>query len=128
VNDRTRGNLFSAAMTAALALVLVGIVGAVLVGTSAPDPPDAIAVRSLPALFSANVPTERVSAPVIVQNIADMSQQHHSMMDQMRASVSPAMDLLMNRDPMWQMMRSSAYIADFERHEQDIDRMLARGG
>jgi hypothetical protein len=57
-----------------------------------------------------------------------MVQQHQAMMDQMRASLSPAMADLMNRDPMWQMMRSGAFIALLEEHEQDIDRMLGRGG
>ena len=37
------------------------------------------------------------------------------MMDQMRASLDASMNELMNRDAL-------------ERHEQDIDRMLARGG
>ena len=50
------------------------------------------------------------------------------MMDQMRVSVSEAMTNLMNTDPMWQMMRSGAFLVALEQHEQDIDRMLARGG
>ena len=50
------------------------------------------------------------------------------MTDQMRASVSATMNELMNRDPMWQMMRSTALIADLEKHDQDIARMLGLGG
>jgi hypothetical protein len=57
-----------------------------------------------------------------------MTEQHHVMIDQMRTSVSAPMNELMSRDPMWQMMRSTDFIAEFEKHEQDIDRMLARGG
>ena len=57
-----------------------------------------------------------------------MIQLHDSMMDQMRASLDASMNELMNRDPMWQMMRSSTYLDALESHEQDIDRMLARGG
>ncbi len=40
---------------------------------------------------------------------------------------SATVNELMNRDPMWQMMRSSAVIADLEKHEQNIDRMLGLG-
>ncbi len=128
MNERAKSNWFLAATMAAATLVPAGMVTAVLVGARGPDPADTPAASLLAAQSAADTPTEQVSAPIIVENPLDMTQQHHAMMDQMRASVSATMNELMNRDPMWQMMRSSDFIADFEKHEQDIDRMLARGG
>ena len=56
-----------------------------------------------------------------------MVDRHQPMMDQMRVSATPQMLQLMDTDPMWQMMRSGAYVRVLEEHESDIDRMLARG-
>lgn len=126
MNERAKNNWILAAVMTAFTLVPAGMVTAVLIGARGADPPDARTPRS--AAQSADIPVERVSAPVTVQSPLDMTQQHHAMMDQMRASVSATMNQLMNSDPMWQMMRSSALIADLEKHEQEIDLMLARGG
>jgi hypothetical protein len=57
-----------------------------------------------------------------------MVEQHQAMMDVMRVNAPPEMLRLMNEDPMWQMMRSGDYVRLLEQHEQNIDRMLARGG
>ena len=56
-----------------------------------------------------------------------MVEAHQAMMDQMRVSATPQMLELMNTDPMWQMMRSGEYSRLLEEHEENIDRMLARG-
>ncbi len=128
MNEPTKDKWFLAATLAAVTLVPTGIVSAVFVGASGPDPADTYPPRVSVAQSPSGVATEAMSAPVIVRSPPDMIQQHHAMMDQMRSSVSATMNELMNSDPMWQMMRSSALIADLERHEQDIDRMLGRGG
>lgn len=57
-----------------------------------------------------------------------MVEAHQAMMDQMRVNATPQMLRLMNSDPMWQMMRSGEYVRLLEEHEENIDRMLARGG
>ena len=57
-----------------------------------------------------------------------MVEAHQAMMDQMRVNATPQMLQLMNSDPMWQMMRSGEYVRLLEEHEENIDRMLARGG
>ena len=128
MNEPTKSKWFFAATIAAVTLVPAGMVTAVLVGARGDDPADARAPSVSVAQPPAGSATEQVSAPVIVRSPLDMTQQHHAMMDQMRASVSATMNELMNREPMWQMLRSTAFIADLEKHEQDIDRMLARGG
>lgn len=128
MKETTKSRWFLAATVAALTLLPVGMVSAVLVGASEPDP----AHVNTPSVSVARPPSdtapEAVSAPIIVRSSPDMIQQHHAMMDWMRSSVSATMTDLMNNDPMWQMMRSSAFIADLEQHEQDIDRMLGRAG
>ena len=125
MNDSTQSKWLSVAVVAALTLVPFGLVAAVLVGARGPDPADTFAA---PASTVQSPATQQVSLPDVAQSPLDMTQQHHDMMDQMRASVSATMNELMNRDPMWQMMRSPALIADLEQHEQDIDRMLGLGG
>ena len=128
MNEPTRSKWFLAATLAAVALVPVGMVSAVFAGASGTDPADTYPPRVSVTQSPTGIATEAMSAPVIVQSPPDMIQQHHAMMDQMRSSVSATMNELMNSDPMWQMMRSSALIGDLEQHEQDIDRMLGRGG
>ena len=128
MNDSTQSKWFFAATMAVVTLVPAGMVAAVLVGARGADPADARAPSVSVAQPPRGSATEQVSAPIIVRSPLDMTQQHHAMMDQMRASVSATMNELMNRDPMWQMMRSPALIADLEKHEQDIDRMLGLGG
>lgn len=127
MKEPMKNKWFLAATMAALTMVPAGVVTAVLVGASAPDPADTRAPPVSVAQSPASIATEQLSAPVIVQSSLNMTEQHHAMMDQMRASVSATMIELMNRDPMWQMMRSSALIADLEKHEQEIDRMLGLG-
>lgn len=128
MNGSTKSKWYLAATFAAVTLVPVGMVSAVLFGANGPDPVHSNPPRVSVAQAPSGIATEAVSAPIIVRSPPDMIEQHHAMMDQMRASVSETMNALMNSDPMWRMMRSSALIADFERHEQDIDRMLGRGG
>lgn len=127
MNEPTKSKWFLAATLAAVTLVPVGMVSAVLVGASGPDPADTYPPRVSVAQPPSGVATEAMSAPVIVRGPPDMIKQHDAMMGQMRASVSATMNELMNSDPMWQMMRSSALIADLEQHEQEIDRMLGLG-
>lgn len=125
MRDSTKTKWFSAVGVSALILVPVGLVTAVLVGARGADPADSFAA---PASTTQTSSTPQVSAPVVLQNPLNMTQQHDAMMDQMRVSVTATMNELMNRDPMWQMMRSTTLIADLEKHERDIDRMLGRGG
>ncbi|MEK7425086.1 MAG: hypothetical protein AAB131_14745 [Actinomycetota bacterium] len=125
MSDRTRSTWFVAGTMIGLTLVPVLIVVGVLVGARGPDPSDA----RVPATTArSEVPSGQQPATAPIDSTTAMVQQHQAMMDQMRASLSPAMADLMNRDPMWQMMRSGAFIALLEEHEQDIDRMLGRGG
>lgn len=126
MSERSRANWIMAAFMAVAVLVPAGTVVGVLVGARGPDPSDArpsaasVPVQSdTPA--SPTEPTPAVNPPTMIQL-------HDSMMDQMRASLDAPMNELMNRDPMWRMMRSSTYLDALEKHEQDIDRMLARGG
>lgn len=128
MNGSTKSKWYFAATMAVVTLVPAGMVSAVLIGARGADPADAFVPSVSVAQSPVGSATEQESAPVIVERPLDMTQQHHAMMDQMRASVSATMNELMNRDPMWQMMRSTAFIADLEKHEQDIDRMLGLGG
>ena len=113
---------------AAMTLLPAAMVTGVLIGASGTDSEHTVAAPisavSRPSVGSQ--PAQRV--PVIVDRTLDMLGPHQTMMDQMRVSVSEAMTNLMNTDPMWQMMRSGAFLVALEQHEQDIDRMLARGG
>ncbi len=125
MKESAKSTWFSVAALAAVTLVPLGLVGAVLVGARGPDPSDSFAAHVSTTQSPA---TPRASMPVFGQSPLDMTEQHHEMTDQMRASVSATMNELMNRDPMWQMMRSTALIADLEKHDQDIARMLGLGG
>jgi hypothetical protein len=126
VSERSRANWIVAAFMTVAVLVPAATVVGVLVGARGPDPSDARApAASLPVQSAAPA---RPLEPTAAVNPPNMIQLHDSMMDQMRASLDASMNELMNRDPMWQMMRSSTYLDALERHEQDIDRMLARGG
>lgn len=128
MNERSRNNWFVAGTMMAVTLVPVLIVMTVLIGARGPDPADARAPDT-PAAAPSDVSAVPLgAAPVAVDSPTAMVEQHQAMMDQMRVSVSPAMNEMMNGDPMWQMMRSGAFVALLEEHEQDIDRMLARGG
>lgn len=127
MSERSRANWIVAATMAVAILVPAATVAGVLVGARGPDPADA----RTPATSPAPVQNEALPGPLeatAAANPPNMIQLHDSMMDQMRASLDASMNELMNRDPMWQMMRSSTYLAALEKHEQEIDRMLARGG
>ncbi len=129
MNERTRNNLFVTAAITVITLVPALIVVAVLFGARGLDPADAGVPVTRSAVTPVDVSSRLPREPVIViDSSTAMLSSHQPMMDQMRVSLSPAMDKQMNLDPMWQMMRSSAFIALAEQHEQSIDRMLARGG
>jgi hypothetical protein len=113
---------------AAMTLLPAATVAGVLIGAKGPDSEHTLAPPAA-AVTRPSVGSQAVQgAPDIVDRTLDMLGPHQTMMDQMRVSVSEAMNDLMNRDPMWQMMRSGTFLAALEQHEQDIDRMLARGG
>lgn len=56
-----------------------------------------------------------------------MLEQHQQMMEQMRVSLSPQMQQMMDADPMWQLMRNGDFTQMMEDQQQQIDRMLGRG-
>ena len=56
-----------------------------------------------------------------------MLQQHQNMMEQMRVSLSPQMQGIMDADPMWKTMRSGDFSQIMQDQQQQIDRMLGRG-
>ena len=56
---------------------------------------------------------------------AGMLEQHQTMMEQMRAGLSPQMQQLMDADPMWKLMLSGDFTQMMQDQQQDIDRMLA---
>ncbi len=129
MNERTRNNLFVTVAMAAITLVPALIVVAVLTGARGPDPADTGASVTQSSVELVDVSTQVPRQPVLaVDSSTAMLQLHQPMMDQMRVSLSPVMDGVMNLDPMWQMMRSPAFIALAEQHEQGIELMLARGG
>ena len=126
MSERSRANWIVAAFMTVAILVPTATVVGVLVGARGPDLLDARApAASLPV--QSDAPASPLESTAAV-NPPNMIQLHDSMMDQMRASADAPMNELMNRDPMWQMMRSSTYLDALEKHVQDIDRMLARGG
>lgn len=57
----------------------------------------------------------------------DMAERHRRMLERMQQDASPAMKALMDKDPMWQMMRTGEWARLDEEHQEDIDRMLGRG-
>jgi hypothetical protein len=126
MEDRKGSTGFMIVAMLALLLVPLLIVGGVLLGARDPDPSTAPKTPASPAL-SEPAGTGR-DRPAVTSRPRTMVDQHQAMMDQMRASVAPTMVDQMNRDPMWQMLRSEAFIGRLEQHENDIDRMLAAGG
>lgn len=127
MNERTKNNWMLAATMAVVILVSAGMVTAVVLGARGADTMGTPAVTASVVKTVAASASEEPAASVIEKTSLDMREQHQAMMDQMRASVSATMMNLMNSDPMWRTMRSSALIADLEKHEQEIDRMLASG-
>lgn len=127
MNERTKNNWMLAATMAVVILVSAGMVTAVVLGARGADTTGTLAVTASVVKTVAASASEEPAASVIEKTSLDMREQHQAMMDQMRASVSATMMNLMNSDPMWRTMRSSALIADLEKHEQEIDRMLASG-
>lgn len=118
------------AVFAFVALPVLIVVG-VLIGARGGDDPTAARMTTTTA---APVPTtevpaqDRLAALEADGGARTMVEAHQAMMDQMRVNATPQMLQLMNSDPMWQMMRSGEYIRLLEEHEENIDRMLARGG
>ena len=127
MNERTKNRWGVAAVMTVVSLIPAGMVTAVVLGARGADPADGPAVTPAAVQADGSSRSEGLTASVADETPLNMTEQHHAMMDQMRASVSATMTNLMNNDPMWTTMRSSAVIADLEKHEQDIDRMLARG-
>lgn len=127
MNERTKNNWMLAATMAVVILVSAGMVTAVVLGARGADTMGTPAVTASVVKTVAASASEEPAASVIEKTSLDMREQHQAMMDQMRASVSATMMNLMNSDPMWRTMRSSALIADLEKHDQEIDRMLASG-
>ncbi len=127
MSERSRSNWVVATTMTAILLVPLLIVVAVVIGARGADPADigAPVPRAVPTAQN-ELPTKHEATAVAVDSLAAMVQQHQAMMDQMRVSVSPTMTEQMNRDPMWQMMRSGAFIPFLQAHEDDIDRMLGR--
>lgn len=127
MSERSRSNWVVATTMTAILLVPLLIVVAVIIGARAADPADigAPVSRAVPIAQNES-PTKPAATAVAVDSLAAMVQQHQAMMDQMRVSLSPTMTEQMNRDPMWQMMRSGAFIPFLQAHEDDIDRMLGR--
>lgn len=56
-----------------------------------------------------------------------MLEAHQSMMEQMRAGLSPEMQQRMDADPMWKLMRTGEFARMMEEQQQAIDRMLGKG-
>ena len=128
MSERSRSNWVVATTMTAILLVPLLIVVAVVIGARGADPADTGAPPLSQAVPTAQneSPTKHEATAVAGDGLARMVQQHQAMMDQMRVSLSPTMTEQMNRDPMWQMMRSGAFIPLLQAHEDDIDRMLAR--
>ena len=128
MSERSRSNWVVATTMTAILLVPLLIVVAVVIGARGADPADTGAPPLSQAVPTAQneLPTKHEATAVAVDSLAAMVQQHQAMMDQMRVSLSPTMTEQMNRDPMWQMMRSGAFIPFLQAHEDEIDRMLAR--
>jgi hypothetical protein len=125
--DRTNAAWLMVAGVVTMLLVPTIVVASVLVGTRGSDSADA-PVRPVTPTVVADTGADSLLDMEATGQLSTMVEQHQAMMDQMRASASPAMLQLMNSDPMWQMMRSGAYTGLLEQHEGDIDRMLARAG
>jgi len=118
-----------AAFTLVPVLILVGVLisvsGGDRNGTTAPVLVPT--VTSPPPANTNDLADDRLTALETSGDVRTMVEQHQAMMDQMRVSANPQMRQLMNSDPMWQMMRSGEYVRLLEEHEENIDRMLARG-
>lgn len=52
---------------------------------------------------------------------------HQSMTELMRVDDQPVMLQMMNANPMWAAMRTPAFIAQQDEHQQEINRMLGLG-
>jgi hypothetical protein len=115
----------------AFTLVPVLIVVGVLIGAGGGDDgtaaPMAATTRVTPSVTTDDLDGDRLTGLEASGDVRTMVEQHQGMMDQMRVNATPQMLQLMNADPMWQMMRSGEYVRLLEEHEENIDRMLARG-
>lgn len=117
----------------ALVVLPVLVVAGVLIGARWGDDPSAPRMAATVTTTTAPVPTteapaeDRLAALEGDGRARTMVEAHQAMMDQMRVNATPQMLELMNRDPMWQMMRSGEYVRLLEEHEENIDQMLARG-
>ena len=129
---RTRSKRTQILVTGVLAFVVAPVLVVLSVLIGARDGNDVAVVSRMTAPAARVVPASTTpvlgDAPVGAGGSAlSMVDRHQPMMDQMRVSATPQMLQLMDTDPMWQMMRSGAYVQVLEEHEDDIDRMLARG-
>ena len=63
-------------------------------------------------------------------NAADgqMMARHQQMTEQMRLNDSPGMLQMMDADPMWAQMRTTAFIQQQDEHQREINKMLGLGG
>ena len=65
---------------------------------------------------------------VVSGEMRQMLDRHQTMMEQMRVSATPEMLAMMDADPMWQQMRTGEFADLMEQHQEQIDRMIGRGG
>lgn len=96
-----------------VAAVFVALVGAVLASNGADK----------------GQPTARVGRITEMEMSGEMGavlEQHRQMIEQMQQDASPAMLELMNKDPMWKMMRSPGWAQMDEQHQKDLDRLLGK--
>ena len=129
---RTRPKRTQILVTGVLAFVVapVLVVLSVLIGARDGNDMAVVSRSTAPVARVVPTPTTAVLGDELLGadgSALSMVDRHQPMMDQMRVSATPQMLQLMDTDPMWEMMRSGAYVSVLEEHESDIDRMLARG-
>jgi hypothetical protein len=59
--------------------------------------------------------------------VGQMVALHQQMTEQMRVSDSPGMLQMMDADPMWAQMRTTAFVQLQDEHQREINRMLGLG-
>lgn len=127
------GTAWLAAMLAVAVLVPIVVGGVVLVGVGTSDSRyerSASSSTTAPTVVATTAPPtdDGLSRLAASGDLSSMVEKHRVMLEQMRASVSPQMQALMDSDPMAAMLRSGAFVRLVEDYEADIDQMLARGG
>ena len=73
-------------------------------------------------------PATPLDHSVVSGDMQQMLDRHQAMMEQMRVGATPEMLAMMDADPMWQEMRTGAFAELMEQHQEELDRMLGRGG